>query len=97
MRKRPPLEEQGSLFDLGGGQATRRGDDDGDAARDERWTMPAAGGSTVAEIRLRWSKRLTPAQVAKVEAELNRLPLLLSKLKFGAVEVERAFVRRRKG
>lgn len=58
--------------------------------------MPESGGSTVAEIRLRWSKRLTPAQVAKVEAELNRLPVLMSKLRFGAVEVERLFVRRRK-
>jgi hypothetical protein len=58
--------------------------------------MPDAQGRTVAEIRLRWLKRLTPAQVARVEMELSRLPHVLTKLGFGAVEVEHAFVRRRK-
>jgi len=93
MRKRVEPAEQGTLFgSTSAGQAPPRAAQEADS----RWKMPEAGGSTVAEIRLRWSKRLTPGQVAKVEAELNRLPLLLSKLKFGAVEVERAFVRRRK-
>jgi hypothetical protein len=58
--------------------------------------MPVVEGRTVAEIRLRWTKRLTPAQVARVEAELSALPHALGKLGFGAVQVERAFVRRRK-
>ena len=58
--------------------------------------MPVSEGRTVAEIRLRWTKRLTPAQVARVEAELSGLPQVLTKLGFGAVQVERAFVRRRK-
>lgn len=58
--------------------------------------MPAVEGCTVAEIRLRWTKRLTPAQVARVEAELGALPQQLTKLGFGSVQVERTFVRRRK-
>ncbi len=58
--------------------------------------MPALEGKTVAEIRLRWPKRLTPAQVARVEAELGSLPKALSKLGFGPVVVERTFVRRRR-
>jgi hypothetical protein len=58
--------------------------------------MPVVEGRTVAEIRLRWAKRLTPAQVARVEAELGALPQVLGKLGFGPVQVERAFVRRRK-
>jgi hypothetical protein len=61
-----------------------------------RWRMPALEGKTVAEIRLRWPKRLTPAQVARVEAELAALPKALAKLGFGPVAVERAFVRRRR-
>lgn len=59
------------------------------------WNMPTPSGSTVAEVRLRWNRRLTPAQVARVESELGALPRLLGKLGFGAVVVERAFVRRR--
>ena len=61
-----------------------------------RWRMPALEGKTVAEIRLRWPKRLTPAQVARVEAELATLPKVLAKLGFGPVAVEHAFVRRRR-
>ena len=61
-----------------------------------KWTMPVVEGRTVAEIRLRWTKRLTPAQVARVEAELSALPQALTKLGFGPVQVERVFVRRRK-
>jgi hypothetical protein len=61
-----------------------------------RWRMPELEGKTVAEIRLRWPKRLTPAQVARVEAELGALPKALTKLGFGPVAVERAFVRRRR-
>ena len=58
--------------------------------------MPEVQGRTVAEIRLRWAKRLTPAQVARVEAELGGLPKSLTKLGFGSVQVERVFVRRRR-
>ena len=58
--------------------------------------MPAIEGKTVAEVRLRWPKRLTPAQVARVEAELGGLPNVLTKLGFGTVVVERTFVRRRR-
>ena len=61
-----------------------------------RWHMPQLEGKTVAEIRLRWPKRLTPAQVARVEAELGTLPRVLTKLGFGTVVVERTFVRRRR-
>jgi hypothetical protein len=61
-----------------------------------RWHMPQLEGKTVAEIRLRWPKRLTPAQVARVEAELGALPKALTKLGFGTVVVERTFVRRRR-
>jgi hypothetical protein len=71
------------------------------AARDagapqRRWRMPELEGKTIAEIRLRWPKRLTPAQVARVEAELGALPKALTKLGFGLVAVERSFVRRRR-
>ncbi len=66
------------------------------APQARKWTMPVVEGRTVAEIRLRWTKRLTPAQVARVEAELSALPRALTKLGFGPVQVERAFVRRRK-
>lgn len=93
MRKRPvDVEEQGRLFAPAPGQAPPRRT----PSPDERWKMPVASGSTVAEIRLRWAKRLTPAQVAKVEAELQRVAVAFSKLGFGPVELERAFVRRRK-
>lgn len=61
-----------------------------------KWKMPEQDGSTVAEVRLRWRKRLTPAQVARVQAEIGTLPKLLEKLGFGPVLVERSFVRRRK-
>ena len=61
----------------------------------EKWKMPEQEGSTVAEVRLRWRKRLTPAQVSRVEAEIGALPKLLEKLGFGPVAVERSFVRRR--
>ncbi len=91
MGKRVPAEGQGDLF-APSPRPTARPQQEAT----ERWKMPENDGFTVAEIRLRWSKRLTPGQVAKVEAELNRLPVLLSKLRFGAVEVERAFVRRRR-
>jgi hypothetical protein len=67
-----------------------------EAPADKKWKMPEQEGSTVAEVRLRWRKRLTPAQVARVEAELGALPRLLEKLGFGPVVVERAFVRRRR-
>ena len=62
----------------------------------EKWRMPAAGGSTVASIRLLWTKRLSPAQVTQVEAELAALPRMLTNLGFGAVVLEHAFVRRSK-
>ena len=102
MRKRQPPEEQASLFDLAGSRkpaadhartagaamATRDGS--------RGWRMPEVQGRTVAEIRLRWTKRLTPAQVARVEAELGTLPKALTQLGFGAVQVEHVFVRRRR-
>lgn len=59
-----------------------------------QWRMPEMEGRTVAEVRLRWPKRLSPAQVARIEAELRALPRLLEKLGFGPVTMERAFVRR---
>jgi hypothetical protein len=102
MRKRRPPEEQASLFDLAG---SRKATPDhvrsaapakptGDGTRS--WRMPEVQGRTVAEIRLRWTKRLTPAQVARVEAELGALPKSLTKLGFGTVQVEHVFVRRRR-
>jgi hypothetical protein len=103
-RKRPAAEEQGSLFDAVQPRRTIREPvaasapqtpKDG-ASAPRKWQMPALEGKTVAEIRLRWPKRLTPAQVTRVEAELGALPKLMSKLGFGTVVVERAFVRRRK-
>jgi hypothetical protein len=95
MRRRQTPEEQASLFDppvarLAATPAKPR------AAGARKWRMPELEGRTVAEIRLRWTKRLTPAQVARVEAELSALPKILTKLGFGAVQVERAFVRRRR-
>lgn len=103
-RKRQTAEEQGSLFDAVQVRRTIRepvaarapqAPKDG-ASTPRQWQMPALEGKTVAEIRLRWPKRLTPAQVARVEAELGALPKQMSKLGFGTVVVERVFVRRRK-
>jgi hypothetical protein len=96
-RKRDIPAEQGSLFDAQPLALPERARTSTDRPPTNRaWKMPAASGKTVAEIRLRWTKRLSPAQVARVEAELSRLPASLTKLGFGAVQVERAFVRRRK-
>lgn len=75
---------------------SRRHDPEPAAPKVRKWRMPELQGRTVAEIRVRWRKRLTPAQVARVEAELSALPHLLTKLGFGTVQVERAFVRRRR-
>jgi len=61
-----------------------------------RWQMPEMEGHTVAEVRLRWGKRLSPGQVARIETELGALPQLLEKLGYGPVELERSFVRRRR-
>jgi len=98
VRKRQLPEGQASLFSEVEPRPSRKTtaavNVDGAAAR--KWQMPPAQGRTVAEIRLRWLKRLTPAQVARVEAELSRLPQTLGKLGFGAVQVERVFVRRRR-
>ena len=96
MRQRQPPEGQASLFD---GLAGRKSGTPSPKTRSDttrKWRMPELEGRTVAEIRLRWTKRLTPAQVARVEAELSALPKALSKLGFGTVQVERAFVRRRR-
>ena len=103
-RKRQSVEGQGSLFDPVQPRRTAREPAVGPPARTangggpvrRNWQMPVLEGKTVAEIRLRWPKRLSPAQVARVEAELAALPKLMSKLGFGTVVVERAFVRRRK-
>lgn len=64
--------------------------------KSDKWQMPAGTGSTVASVRLLWTKRLSPAQVTQVEAELAALPRMLTKLGFGAVLLEHAFVRRKK-
>lgn len=99
MRKPRVLEGQGSLFEAEPPkpepvrtEARKRAGE----TRAGKWTMPEVQGSTVAEIRLLWSRRLTPGQAARVEAELAALPTALAKLGFGKVKVERAFVRRRK-
>lgn len=66
-------------------------------AGSKKWSMPASGGSTVASLRLLWAKRLTPAQLAQVEAEIVALPRMLTNLGFGAVLLERLSIRRKKG
>jgi hypothetical protein len=96
MRKRHVPEEQASLFEPRPSTARPKPTTKATAPLARKWTMPVAAGRTVAEIRLRWTKRLTPAQVARVEAELGALPQALTKLGFGPVQVERTFVRRRK-
>ncbi len=102
MRRRQPPEEQVSLFaDLDSRKSKTdtpraKAPAKGDSTAKRTWQMPSVQGHTVAEIRLRWPKRLTPAQVARVEAALSGLPQTLGKLGFGAVQVERAFVRRRR-
>ncbi len=96
MRKRQAPEEQASLFEPRSPTPRPRPAPKAAPAQARKWTMPVVEGRTVAEIRLRWTKRLTPAQVARVEAELGVLPQVLTKLGFGTVQVEHAFVRRRK-
>lgn len=61
-----------------------------------RWRMADPEGMTVAELRVRWNRRLTPAQVARIESELAAIPRLLGKLGFGPVLTEHSFVRRRR-
>jgi hypothetical protein len=61
-----------------------------------RWRMPEAHGRTVAQIRLRWPKRLSRAQVVRVEQELAAVARGLTRLGFGRVVVDHLFVRRRK-
>ena len=96
MRKRQPPEEQASLFDAVTPRKPSALPSKPRSEPSRKWRMPVLEGRTVAEIRLRWTKRLTPAQVARVEAELSALPKVLSKLGFGTVQVERVFVRRRR-
>ena len=96
MRKRQAPEGQASLFDPRPPAVRPKPAAKTAAPAARKWTMPVVEGRTVAEIRLRWTKRLTPAQVARVEAELGALPQALTKLGFGPVQVERTFVRRRK-
>jgi len=102
--KRRNLEQQGNLF----GEVDRRSRERRlqkkgaksvaakEPADKQAWRMPAAGGSTVASIRLLWAKRLSPAQIAQVEAEIAALPRMLTNLGFGAVLLERVSVRRKK-
>jgi hypothetical protein len=101
-RKRETIEGQASLFD----PVAKRASAPANARASGRppaklaartWHMPELQGRTIAEIRLRWTKRLTPAQVARVEAELSAVPQALTQLGFGPVQVEHAFVRRRRG
>lgn len=102
MRKRQPPEGQASLFaaiearPASAAMVRTKAAAKSDPLETREWQMPEMQGRTVAEIRLRWPKRLTPAQVARVEAELSALPKALTKLGFGTVQVERAFVRRRR-
>ena len=102
MKKRRPPEGQASLFEV---LERRRATPEAgrvtvaptaSVRTTRQWRMPQLDGRTVAEIRVRWLKRLTPAQIARVEAELSTLPKVLAKLGFGAVQVEHAFVRRRR-
>ena len=67
-----------------------------DGDKPPRWRMADPEGVTVAELRLRWNRRLTPAQVARIESELAAIPRLLGKLGFGPVLTEHSFVRRRR-
>lgn len=106
MRKRAPKEQQGNLF----GEVDRRsrerrpkktkaakpGGTKEAPAAGRKWSMPESAGSTVASFRLLWAKRLTPAQVAQVEAEIAALPRMLTNLGFGAVLLERLSIRRKK-
>jgi hypothetical protein len=97
MRKRQPPEGQASLFEQTPRKSSPPAAKPAASPRSARtWRMPEVHGRTIAEIRLRWSKRLTPAQVARVEATLGALPGALTKLGFGPVAVERVFVRRRR-
>jgi hypothetical protein len=96
MRKRQPPEEQASLFDRPPPRKTGVAPEKLRPETLRKWRMPELEGRTVAEIRLRWTKRLTPAQMTRVEAELSALPRELTKLGFGPVQVERVFVRRRR-
>jgi hypothetical protein len=96
MRKRQAPDGQASLFESRPATAPSKPAVKAAAPHARTWTMPVVEGRTVAEIRLRWTKRMTPAQVARVEAELSALPHTLTKLGFGSVQVEHAFVRRRK-
>jgi len=93
MARRQPAQGQGSLFDAEAAAPEVRRER---AAADGPWRMPPAEGSTVATIRVRWARRLTPVQVARVELTLARLARQLSQLGFGPVVVERSFVRRRR-
>ena len=97
MRKRGASDGQPSLFDRPEQRPPARPKDSRAAAPAKRtWHMPELPGHTVAEIRLRWPKRLAPAQVARVEAALGALPKQPTQLGFGTVVVERVFVRRRR-
>jgi len=96
-RRRQTIQEQGSLFDRARPALAVPGQPvEARPLTPRKWRMPELEGKTVAEIRLRWSKRLTPAQVARVEAELSVFPKALTKLGFGTVAVERTFVRRQR-
>lgn len=101
MGKESNRGQQGSLF----GEIERRSRErrpvEKKAAKvtgtsDERWRMPATNGSTVASLRLLWMKRLTPAQVSQVEAEIAALPRMLTNLGFGKVVLEKSSVRRKR-
>jgi hypothetical protein len=93
MVHRKSVPGQGSLFDAEAPAPPARRDR---SAADGPWRMPPTEGSTVAAIRVRWARRLTPVQVTRVEVTLARVARQLSQLGFGAVVVERSFVRRRR-
>jgi hypothetical protein len=99
--RRKDRGEQGSLFGEIGRRSRTRGPVASKVEKTasggaEKWRMPAPTGSTVASLRLLWMKRLTPAQVAEVEAEIAALPRMLSNLGFGPVLLEKSSVRRKR-
>ena len=97
MRTNTRTERQGSLFPALDNPADTDTAQDDPGKKSGRWRMPGAEGHTVAQVRLRWARRLTPGQIARIEAEIGALPTRLTKLGYGRVVLERAFVRRRKG
>lgn len=100
MAKHGDRGQQGTLFgEIGRRSRAKRPQKkaaNAPSTRDDKWRMPETNGSTIASVRLLWMKRLTPAQVSQVEAEIAALPRMLTNLGFGAVVLERFSVRRKR-